>query len=259
MNILVFVKQVPDTTATIEVDDGRLSWGDASLVINPWDEIAVESALQQKEEHGGEVTAVSLGTEESREALKHALAMGCDRAIMVVDPALGGADTQAIAHVMSSVIDKIGDVDLLLFGRQSVDTEAGVTASQVARLRNWPMLTLVSAIESLDPDAGTVKVRRAIEEGWQVVEAPLPAVMNFGRDYGEPRYPSFIRMRKAAKAEMPVWSLGDLGMDAPESIVRWTGVSGSPQSEVETEMISGTNHQEIAEKLVDKIMEEKVL
>ena len=90
MKIVVFVKQVPDSAAKVVVENGQVTWGDAPLVINPWDEYAVEAALQQKEAHGGEVIAVSMGKEGETEALKHALAMGCNEAILISDPALAG-------------------------------------------------------------------------------------------------------------------------------------------------------------------------
>jgi electron transfer flavoprotein beta subunit len=134
LKIVVCVKQVPDSAATVVVEDGQVSWGDAPLVINPWDEYAVEAALKQKEAYGGTVTVVSMGGEEAKEALKHALAMGCNDAIPISDPALESVDTQGTARVLAAAIQKIGDVDMAFFGRQAIDGDAGLTPAQTARV-----------------------------------------------------------------------------------------------------------------------------
>lgn len=259
MKSVVCIKQVPDTAARVTADNGKVSWGEAQLVINPWDEYAVEAALLQKEEAGGDVVAVSVGDESAKEALKHALAMGASEAILISDPALAGADSQAVAKVLAAAIQKIGDVKVAFFGRQAVDGDMGVTAPQTARALGWPSLSLVSVIRSLDEGSGTICVGRSVEEGRQVVEGRLPAVISVVKDIGEPRYPSFMGIRKASKANIPVWSLADLGLPAPETAVRWPEVMNPPAREVKTEMISGNSPQEIAETLADKILGEGVL
>ena len=111
MKIVACIKLVPDSAAKVVAEDGQVSWGDAPLVINPWDEFAVEAALQQKEAHDGEVIAVTMGGENSKEALKHALAMGCDSAILVSDEALAGIDTSGTARVLAAAVQKVGDVE----------------------------------------------------------------------------------------------------------------------------------------------------
>lgn len=257
MKIVVCVKQVPDTAARVVVQDGRVNWGDAPLVINPWDEYAVEGALVQAEAHKGQVIALSLGGEDAKEALKHALAMGCSEAILVSDAGLAGADSGAVAQALAAAIKKIGDVKLAVFGRQAVDGDAGVTPAQTARLLGWASLTLTANVRS--NDGSQIIVERAIEEGRQVVQAALPAVLSFTKDIGEPRYPSFMGIRKASRANIPVWSLADLGIAAPKAVVSWPQISNPPQRDVTTEMISGGSAVEIAEKLADKIMAEKVL
>ncbi len=259
MKSVVCVKQVPDSAARLTARDGRPDWGDAPLIINPWDEYAVETALLQQEALGGDVIAISIGAEQALETLKHALAMGCGQAILISDPALSKADSQAVARILAAAITKIGAVDLAFFGRQAIDTDTGVTAAQTARCLGWPSLTLVSAVQSLDPSAGVIRVERSIEEGRQVVSARLPAVVSVVKDIAEPRYPSFMGIRKASRAVIPAWSLSDLGLEAPKALVAWPEVTAPPQREVNTEMITGANPQEIAAKLVDKILEEKVL
>jgi len=256
LKIVVCIKQVPDSAAKVVVDGGKISWGDAPLVINPWDEYAVEAALQQKEALGGTVTAISIGGEGAKEAIKHALAMGADDAILISDPSLENMDTQAAAQVLSAAIQKVGGVDMAFFGRQAIDGDSGITPSQTARLLGWPALTLSAVIKV---DGGSVRVERAIEEGRQIVTAKLPAVFSLVKDFGEPRYPSFMGIRKAARAEIPAWSLADLGMAAPAAVISWPEVMNPPSREVTCEVISGGSPQEIAEKLADKILAEKVL
>jgi electron transfer flavoprotein beta subunit len=259
LKIAVFVKQVPDSAAKITVENGVVNWGDAPLVINPWDEYAVEAALQLAEKHGGEVAALSLGGESAKEALKHALAMGAASAALISDPALAAADAGAAAKVFAAAVQKLGGVDLAVFGKQAIDSDTGLAPAMTARVLGWPALTLVAAIAALDQAGKTIKVERGIEEGRQIVESKLPAVLSVIKDFGEPRYPSFMGIRKASKAEIPTWTLGDLGMAAPASKVSWPELNAPPQREVTNEMITGANADEIAAKLADKIMAEGVL
>jgi electron transfer flavoprotein beta subunit len=257
LKIVVAIKQVPDSAARVVVEGGQVTWGDAPLVMNPWDEYAVEAALTQGEALGADVVAVSVGGESAKEALKTALAMGANEAILVSDPALQDADSQAVARVLAGAIKKIGEVDLAFFGRQAIDGDMGVTAAQTARLLGWPALTLVAVVQSVSPTA--IRVERTLDEGRQVVESKLPAVVSVGKDIGEPRYPSFMGIRKASRAVIPAWTLGDLGMPAPASVVSWPEVTNPPSRQVTTEMISGGTPQETAEILADKILAEKVL
>jgi electron transfer flavoprotein beta subunit len=256
VKIVACVKQVPDSEAKVSAAGGKISWGDSPLVINPFDEYAVEGALLQKEAHGGTVTALCIGPESGKEALKHALAMGADDAILVSDPALTGLDTQGAARVLASAINKIGGVDVAMFGRQTLDDGSGLTAAQTARVLGWPMLGFVGHITL---DGSNVQAARVIEEGRQNVKAPLPVVMTIVQSIGEPRYPSFIGIRKAAKATIPVWSLADMGTPAPTAVVTRTELVTPPTREVICEIISGESPKAIAETLADKILAEKVL
>jgi electron transfer flavoprotein beta subunit len=259
VKIIVCVKQVPDTAATMAVENGVISWGDAPLIINPWDEFAVEAALRLAADQGGEVTALCLGKEGETEAIKHALAMGADKAVMVSDPALKGADNLAASKVLAAAISKIGDANLVLFGQQSVDTDTGLLPVQVARQLGWPSLTLVSRFEKVDPAGGKLQVLRSMEEASQLVESSLPAVVSVTKDYGEARYPSFMGIRKASKAEYPIWSLADLEIEPPASSVSWPEVFEPPRREIKTEIIEGETPAEKAQHLVDKLIAEKVL
>jgi len=259
LNIVVCVKQVPDTAAKVVVENGQVSWGDAPLVLNPWDEYAVEAALQLVDQHGGNVKVISMGDENALEALKHALAMGSNDALLVNDPALAGCDSQATARILAAVINKLDDVDLVIFGKQAVDSDGGVTASQTARVLGFPTLTLVSTIKNVDLEANTIRIERAVEEGRQVVEGNLPAVLSIVKDFGEPRYPSFMGIRKASRAQIPTWTLADLGLPAPKSVVAWPELMNPPSKEVTCEVISKDTPEATAAALADKILAEKVI
>jgi electron transfer flavoprotein beta subunit len=250
---------VPDSAARLVAVDGKVNWGDSPLVINPWDEYAVEAALQQAEAHNASVIALSIGGENSKEALKHALAMGCSDAILISDDALTQPDSQATSRVLAAAINKIGDVDLAFLGRQAIDTDTGLTAAQTARLLGWPALTLVVVISAVDPAAHTIRVERSAEEGRFTVSARLPAVLSIVKDFGEPRYPSFMGIRKASRAEIPIWSLSDLGLSGLKANISWPEIMNPPTRQVTTDMITGASPQEIAESLADKIMAEKIL
>jgi electron transfer flavoprotein beta subunit len=257
LKIIACIKQVPDSEAKVKAEGGQISWGDAPLVINPFDEYAVEGALQQREAvSGSTVTALCIGPETAKEALKHALAMGADDAILVSDPALNELDTLGAARLLAAAINKVGGVDMILFGRQTLDSGSGLTSAQTARLLGWPMLALAGQIKV---DAGSVTVERVIEEGRQSVRAKLPAVISVVQSIGEPRYPSFMGIRKASKAEIPVWSLNDLGIAAPDAIVKRSELISPPARETAVEIITGEEAAEIAGKLVDKLIAEKVL
>jgi electron transfer flavoprotein beta subunit len=256
LKIIACIKQTPDSEAKVKAENGQATWGDASLVINPFDEYAVEAALQQKEIHNGTVTALCIGPESAKDALKHALAMGADDAVHVCDAALAELDTLGAARVLASAIQKIGGADLIIFGRQSIDTSNGVTPAQTARLLSLPFLGMVGAIK-IENDS--VHVERVIDEGKQSLGAKLPVVMSVVQSIGEPRYPSFMGIRKAGKAEIPMWSLADLNLSAPTKNVNRIEVSAPPTRDASCEIISGSSPEEIANVLADKIIAEKVL
>jgi electron transfer flavoprotein beta subunit len=220
----------------------------------------VEEALRIKEAHGGQVTAISLGPEDATEALKQALAMGCEQAILISDPALAGADSLVVSKVLAAGIEKVGDVDLVIFGRASVDSDTGVTGPQVARRLGWPALSLVAAVTTLDPEGKKIDVERMLDEGRQLVRSPLPAVVSVVKEINEPRYPSFMGIRKASRAEIPLWSAADLSVDEiSDSAVTWPEIIAPPKIETKVEMIEGETPEETATQLVDRLMEEKVI
>jgi len=256
LKIIACIKQVPDSEAKVKAEDGQITWGESPLVINPFDEFAVEGALLQKEAHGGTVVALCIGPESAKDALKHALAMGADEAVLVSDPALNEIDQVAAARVLSAAIKKIGDADMVMFGRQTLDNGSGLTTAQVARILGLPLLGLVGQIKVQD---GGVTVERVTEDGRQTISAKLPAVLSLVQSIGEPRYPSFMGIRKASKANIPIWTLADLGIEAPTTVVTRTELMNPPVDDTPCEMIAGETPEAIAEALVEKILAEKVL
>jgi electron transfer flavoprotein beta subunit len=243
---------------------GNVSWGESPLIINPWDEYAVEEALTLRDEHGGKVTVISVGPEEAEEALKHAVAMGCDEAVRVWDEACIGSDTLATSYALARAIERMDDVDLILSGKSAIDAETWQTAAALAHRLGWPSLMYVIRIAELDPGEGTLTVERLLEEGRQVVSAPLPAVVGTTKGINEPRYTSFIGIRKAAKMEYPVWTLADIGAEvdrvgATGSGVRWPQVFAPPVHEGEAKIIEGETVEEQARALVERLLAEKVI
>jgi electron transfer flavoprotein beta subunit len=263
MHVVVCVKQTPDSAAKISVENNRVTWGDTGLVVNPWDEYAIEEAIRLKEKHGGKATAISMGPETAKEALKTCLAMGCDEAILISDPALNGSDALATSYVLAKAIEKFGDVDVVLFGKQAIDGDTGLVPIGVARRLGWSPLTFTIKIAEMDVSAKTIKAERLLEQGKQVVTATLPAVVGTVKDINEPRYPSFMGIRKAAKAVINTWSAGDLGLDMAQvgetgSATRWPRVFPLPAREGAVEMFEGTP-EEVAAKLADRLLADKVI
>jgi len=169
---------------------------------------------------------------------------------------LGITDTQGAARLLAAAITKIGGVDMAMFGRQTLDDGSGLTAAQTARILGWPILGFVGSIQH---EAGKLQVTRIIEEGRQTVGAPLPAVLSIVQSIGEPRYPSFIGIRKAAKADIQIWSLADLDSSAPVPVVSRINIITPPHKEVTCEIIGGESPAAIAQTLADSILAEKIL
>ncbi len=259
MHVVVFTRSTPDTAAKVEVDkSGSVTWGDAATVVNPWDEYALEEAIVQAKNAGGKSTVIAIGAEMHNEALKHALAMGLDEAVRVWDAGLENSDSLAYAATAAAAVKKLGDVDLVILGKESIDVGTDQHNYQLARKLGWPVLSYVSKIIAVDYAARTIKVERLLEQGRQVVISQLPAVITVMKDINEPRYPSFIGIRKASKAVIPCWSLADVGaaVAAPKTTI--TQYMNLPVREGQVQMLDGTPEEQAA-KLVDRLLEEKVL
>jgi electron transfer flavoprotein beta subunit len=264
MNIITLIKQVPDTAQLSSTMDGLKLMGEGGArIVNPWDEYSLETGIQLKEQYSGKVTVLCLGKPEAIEALKRGIAMGADEAILISDPALEGSDTLATARTLVAAIKKIGDFDLIIAGRSAIDGNTAATAVQVAALLGIPQLSYVAALKAVDPPAKTITVVRLIEHGRETVSSKLPAVISVVKEINEPRYPSFMGIRKAAKATIPTWGLTDLGLEANQvgvtgAQVSWPHLSLPPAREGGAEIISGSP-TEAAKILADKLATEKVI
>ena len=214
MNIVVLVKQVPDTYSERKLTDAdhTLDRDAADAVLDEINERAVEEALLIKEAQGGEVTVVSVGPERATEAIRKALSMGADKAIHVTDEALHGADVLQTATVLAKAIGTVESVDLVIAGNESTDGVAGAVPSIVAELLGLPQLTHARKVEL---DGTTVKVEReTADEGLTRLEATLPALVSVTEKINEPRYPSFKGIMAAKKKPVTTMTVADLGVDA---------------------------------------------
>lgn len=261
MKVVVCAKQTPSTTAVFKVQNGTVSWDDTGSgkpnVVNPWDEYTIEEGILLKENRGAsDVVAVTVGSPDSVEVLRTALAMGCTDAVLLSDKAFENVDSVATAGILAAAIQKIGGVSIAICGKQAIDGDSGMTTVQLARKLGWTPLTNVSAITELT--ATSITVERLLESGKQVVTAALPVVIGTMKELNEPRYPSFMGIRKASRAEIPTWTAGDLGLNPAPSRVDWSNVYTIPPREGEVEILKGTVAEQV-EALVDRLFAEKVI
>jgi electron transfer flavoprotein beta subunit len=214
MNIVVLVKQVPDSGAerTLSPADNTVERGSASNVINEMDEYAIEEALKIKEAHGGEVTVLTMGPERAAESIRKALSMGPDKAVHVLDDALHGTDSLGTSKVLAAAVRTL-EPDLILAGAEATDARGQVIPHMLAERLGIAALT---GARKLTVDGGTLTVERQTEEGYEVVTASTPAVVSVWDTINEPRYPSFKGIMAAKKKPVQALTLADLGVPADE-------------------------------------------
>ena len=212
MNVIVCMKQVPDTETLIKIkpDGSGIVTDDIKYVMNPYCEFAVEEALRIKEKFSGQAILVSMGPQRSVETLRTGLAMGADRSIHLNDPAFEGADGFATAKALAEVIKKEA-FDLILCGKQAVDDDMSQVGQSLAEFLNLPHVTLITKLE-ISADKKKAKVEREIEGGKEVIEVNLPAVFTCQKGLNEPRYASLPGIMKAKKKEVKPINLGALGL-----------------------------------------------
>src|SRR5690349_419699 len=214
MHIVVCLKQVPRDNSVKINPDLSINAAGIEQIMNLFDEYAVEEGLRWNEQLGGKVTVLSLGPQEWKDQIRRALAMGATDSLLLSDPAFDKLDTLGAARVTAAAIQRLGDVDLVICGRNSTDDESGAFGPSLARLLGWPQLTYVGKIAELDEGGKRIVAERHLEEQIETVESRLPAVVTVVKDINEPRYPSLLRIKRVAKVEIPVWSAADLGLSA---------------------------------------------
>ncbi|MFC1917947.1 electron transfer flavoprotein subunit beta/FixA family protein [Chloroflexota bacterium] len=241
MNVITCLKQVPDT-ADVKIDPqtNTLVRKGIQNIINPLDTYALEESVRLKERSGGKVTALSMGPPQAEEMLREAISLGADEAVLLSDPAFAGADTWATARTLAAAMNKL-EYDIIICGRQTLDGDTGQVAPELAEMLNLPFLAYVSKIEEISE--GKLRVQRLVEEGHEVLEAPLPAVITVVKEINEPRLPSLRGTMKSKSATIPVWTVNDLEI-SPDTV----GLPGSftqvikvffPQRTCQAEIITG--------------------
>ena len=220
MNIVVCVKQVPDTTVVkIDPKTGTLIRDGVPSIINPEDKHALEAALQLKEAHGGKVTVVSMGLPMAKAALREALCMGADEAILLTDRVLGGADTLATSKSLAGVIKKL-DYDIVFAGRQAIDGDTAQVGPEIAEHLNIPQVTYVQDVKV---EGDSLIVNRALEDGHQIVEVKTPCLLTAIETLNEPRYMNVSNIFATNDNDIKVMSAEDIDVDKSE-----LGLKGSP-------------------------------
>lgn len=216
MNIIVCLKQVPDTETLIKIapDGQSIVKDDIKWVINPYDEFGVEEALRIKEKFGGEVTVIGLGPKRVTESLRTALAMGADKGILINDPALEDSDAIATGKALAAVIKNL-EFDLIFTGQRGIDDDMGLVGATLADYLDIPQLSLIVKAE-VSEDGKSVKVHRPVEGQTLVIESSLPALITAQKGLNEPRYASLPGIMKAKKKPLEEKGLADLGLDPSE-------------------------------------------
>jgi len=227
MKIIVCIKQVPDPEeAKMNEDSGTVVREGVSLIVNPFDLYAVEEALRIKEKVESEVITISMGPPQTIDALKETIAMGADKAHLISDKAFAGADTLATSYTLSQTIKKIGDYNLIICGKQAIDGDTAQTGPGIAAHLNLPQITFVRKIEEIKEDY--IRAERLTEDGYQVIESPLPALITVVKEINEPRLPTLKGKLRAKKVEIPVFTPDDIGVNKKN-----IGLDGSPTQVVE--------------------------
>lgn len=257
MNIIVCIKQVPGTTEIkIDPETNTLVREGVESIINPFDAFALEEGVRLRERCGGKVTAVSMGPPQAEAALREAISLGADGAILLCDRAFAGSDTWATSYVLSRAIAKMADYDVVICGRQTLDGDTGQVGPELAEMLKIPFVAYVNKVD--DVGDGHMRVQRMVEEGHEVIEIPLPAVITVVKEINVPRLPSLRGSMKAKTAQIPVWTAEDIGSEPDKA-----GIAGSPTRVVKvffpkrttkSEMLQGTPEQQ-AEQLAAKLEE----
>ncbi len=225
MRIIVPIKQVPETSAVkMDPETGTMVREGVEAIVNPLDLYAIELAIRLCEQAGDgdhETVAISMGPPKAAKALKEAVSMGISRGVLISDKRFAGADTWATAYVLKSAIEKLGGFDLVLCGERATDGDTGQVGPGVAAFLGLPVVSYVSKLEGVRD--GVARVHRLVEDGYEVLDVQLPAVLTVVKEASDPRLPTLRGKQRAKAMDLPVWSVDDLDVDADK-----LGLAGSP-------------------------------
>ena len=261
MNIVVCLKQVPDTTdVKIDPNTNTLIRQGIKAVINPFDSFALEEGVRLKEKSGGKVTAISMGPPQATDMLRDAIAVGADDAILLSDIAFAGSDTLATSATLGKAIEKIKAYDLIICGRQTLDGDTGQVGPELAENLGIPFIAYVSKIEEIAN--GKIRVQRMVEDGYETIEASLPAVITVVKEICVPRMPSLRGVFKSKSAQIPTWTANDIAA-AKETIGQagsgtWVVKVFYPQRIQHAEMLKGEPEIQV-KALIEKLREVKLI
>jgi electron transfer flavoprotein beta subunit len=263
VKIAVCVKQVPETTdVKINPETNTLIREGVQSITNPFDEFAIEEALLTKEKYGGEVHVISMGPPQAVDVLRNALAVGSDKVYLVSDRAFAGADTLATAYTLAKTIEMIGGVDLVICGKQAIDGDTAQVGPGIATRLGIPQLTYVAKVKEIDLANKKIVVERMLENGREIVQATLPALITVIKDINEPRLPSLLGIKKAAKVQIPTLTAKDIAVDENRIGLKgsptWVTKIFSPEARGGGEILKG-ELPEVVSLLVDKLMESKLI
>ncbi len=260
MNIAVCIKQVPDTAEVrINPETGTLMREGVPSIINPYDAHALEAAIQLKDAHGAKVTVLTMGPPQAEDALKEAIAMGADEAVLLTDRAFAGSDTWATSYTLAQALRKLNP-DLIFCGKQAIDGDTAQVGPEVAEMMGIPHVAYIRRIEAVAD--GAIRVQRLMDDGYDVVDAKMPVLMTVVRELNEPRLPGIKGKMRAKKYEVTKWTAADIDAEA-----EFLGLPGSPtqvsrifapEVKADREMIEGEPAEQAA-KLADKLKELKCL
>lgn len=260
MNIVVCIKQVPDTAEVkINPETNTLIREGVPSIINPFDMHAIEAALQIKEKVGGKVTVITMGPPQADTALRDALSMGVDDAVLLTDRAFAGSDTWATSYTLSRAVKKIG-ADIIICGKQAIDGDTAQVGPEMAEFLNIPHVAYVKKVEDIKADF--LRVQRMMDSGYDIVESTFPVLLTVVKEINEPRLPSLKGKIAAKKAVIKKWTSSDIGADEDK-----IGLKGSPtqvknifapQAKTDRKMLNGTPEEQV-EALIQELRSLKCL
>jgi len=255
VNVVVCLKQVPGTTdVKIDPQTNNLIRSGIPNIINPFDTYALEEGVRIKDRCGGKVTVTSMGPPQAEQMLREAISLGADEAVLLSDREFAGADTWATAYTLAVAIKKLGQFDIVICGRQTLDGDTGQVGPELAEMLDIPLVAYVSKIEELT--AQRIQARRMIDEGHEVIESPLPVVITVTKEINVPRLPSLRGIARSQSAVIPVWNTQQLGAD-PSKV----GLTGSftkvvkiffPQRVCQAEVFEGELEAQV-DRLLDRL------